>query len=151
MAARENADAMRAALNDQLRALEQLSNLSARERRDIIPPAMHVSLTAALCRAAERAGRRWRRGHAAGDRRSLVFDRPIGAQLARTRMAHARPDHQHREHCRAPRSQHRGAICRGFRAANAAFMVAASYTAEGTHGFDEVLERYKNELDFHAR
>jgi hypothetical protein len=29
MAARENADAMRAALNDQLRALEQLSNLSA--------------------------------------------------------------------------------------------------------------------------
>ena len=30
---------MRAALNEQLRALEQLSSLSARQRRDVIPPA----------------------------------------------------------------------------------------------------------------
>ena len=37
--ARESAEAMRTALNDQLRALEQLSSLSARERRDVTPPA----------------------------------------------------------------------------------------------------------------
>ena len=38
IATRESADAMRAALNEQLRALEQLSSLSARERRDVSPP-----------------------------------------------------------------------------------------------------------------
>jgi hypothetical protein len=39
MAARESAEAMRAALNEQLRALEQLSSLSSRERRlDVTPP-----------------------------------------------------------------------------------------------------------------
>ncbi|MET0651293.1 MAG: hypothetical protein ABWY63_02160, partial [Hyphomicrobiaceae bacterium] len=38
VAARESADAMRAALSDQLRALEQLSTLSSRERRDVTPP-----------------------------------------------------------------------------------------------------------------
>lgn len=39
MAARESADAMRSALNEQLRALEQLSTLSSRERRsDVTPP-----------------------------------------------------------------------------------------------------------------
>lgn len=39
MAARESAEAMRSALNEQLRALEQLSTLSSRERRsDVTPP-----------------------------------------------------------------------------------------------------------------
>ena len=38
VAARESADAMRMALSEQLRALEQLSTLSARQRRDVIPP-----------------------------------------------------------------------------------------------------------------
>jgi hypothetical protein len=38
VAARESAEAMRSALSDQLRALEQLSSLSARERRDVTPP-----------------------------------------------------------------------------------------------------------------
>jgi len=39
MAARESAEAMRSALNEQLRALEQLSSLSSRERRsDVTPP-----------------------------------------------------------------------------------------------------------------
>src|SRR5262249_189111 len=47
LAARENAEPMRAAPNAQLRAPEQLPSLPARERRDITPPARPVSLTAA--------------------------------------------------------------------------------------------------------
>ena len=38
IAARESADAMRMALSEQLRALEQLSTLSTRQRRDVIAP-----------------------------------------------------------------------------------------------------------------
>jgi hypothetical protein len=53
IAARESAEVMRASLNDQLRALEQLSSLSQRERRDVVPPApvppaRQVSRTAAF-------------------------------------------------------------------------------------------------------
>src|SRR5262245_56167611 len=51
--ARESAANMRHALSDQLRALEQLSSLSARERRDVTPPSpmpapASLSLTAAF-------------------------------------------------------------------------------------------------------
>jgi len=59
MAARESAEAMRSALNEQLRALEQLSTLSSRERRsDVTPPtaatttqAQPISLTNAYATA----------------------------------------------------------------------------------------------------
>ena len=46
---RESADAMRRALQDQLRALEQLSNLTSRtaHRRDVAPPLPSVSLSGA--------------------------------------------------------------------------------------------------------
>ena len=52
VAARESADAMRTALSDQLRALEQLSTLSARERRDVTPPGgASPAATAPRCRS----------------------------------------------------------------------------------------------------
>jgi hypothetical protein len=41
------------------------------------------------------------------------------------------------------------AIWSRFRAGQRGIMVRSIYTAEGRTAFDEVLERYKNELDFH--
>ncbi len=149
MAARENADAMRAALNDQLRALEQLSNLSARERRDIIPPAMTVSLTAAYA-AQQNAPPPLAPAslpQETGDRWSLtdLLSRASRDEDGTTRAAIINID----SIARALDPSTAAAIWSRFRAGQRGIMVRSIYTAEGRTAFDEVTERYKNEVDFH--
>jgi len=149
MAARENADAMRAALNDQLRALEQLSNLSARERRDIIPPAMHVSLTAAYAAQQSAPPPLAPPGlpPETGDRWSLT---DLLARASRDEDGTTRAQIINIESiARALDPSTAAAIWSRFRAGQRGIMVRSIYTAEGRTAFDEVLERYKNELDFH--
>jgi len=150
LAARENADAMRAALNDQLRALEQLSSLSARERRDIIPPTLHVSLTAAYAAqqsapptlpppglAAPETGERWSLTDLLA-RASRDEDGTTRAQIINIDSI-----------ARALDPSTAAAIWSRFRAGQRGIMVRSIYTADGRTAFDEVTERYKNELDFH--
>jgi hypothetical protein len=149
MAARENADAMRAALNDQLRALEQLSNLSARERRDIIPPAMPVSLTAAYA-AQQSAPPPLQSPHVApeaGDRWSLT---DLLARASRDEDGTPRASIINIDNiARALDPSTAAAIWSRFRAGQRGIMVRSIYTAEGRNAFDEVIERYKSEVDFH--
>jgi hypothetical protein len=149
MAARENADAMRAALNDQLQALEQLSNLSARERRDIIPPTMTVSLTAAYAAQQHAPPPLAPPGmpHETGDRWSLtdLLVRASRDEDGTTRAAIINID----SIARALDPSTAAAIWSRFRAGQRGIMVRSIYTAEGRTAFDEVTERYKNELDFH--
>jgi ABC-type transporter Mla subunit MlaD len=155
MATRESAETMRMALNEQLRALEQLSQLSTRERRDITPPASPpalpatpVSLTAAY--AAQNQGLapvvaqpslgdgsdRWSLGdllaRASRDedgtsRTSLIDLENIARALDPTTAA---------------------AIWSRFRAGQRGIMVRSIYTAEGRTTFDEVSERYGRDMDF---
>jgi hypothetical protein len=150
-AARENADAMRAALNDQLRALEQLSNLSARERRDIIPPAMPVSLTAAYAAQQNLSPPPPLAAPGmppeTGDRWSLtdLLARASRDEDGTTRAAIINID----SIARALDPSTAAAIWSRFRAGQRGIMVRSIYTAEGRTAFDEVTERYKNEVDFH--
>jgi hypothetical protein len=150
MAARENADAMRAALNDQLRALEQLSNLSARERRDIIPPpTVAVSLTAAYAAQQHVPPPLAPPGmpQETGDRWSLtdLLARASRDEDGTTRAAIIHID----SIARALDPSTAAAIWSRFRAGQRGIMVRSIYTAEGRSAFDEVTERYKNEVDFH--
>jgi ABC-type transporter Mla subunit MlaD len=149
MAARENADAMRAALNDQLRALEQLSNLSARERRDIIPPTMTVSLTAAYAAQQHAPPPLAPPGmpHESGDRWSLtdLLARASRDEDGTTRAAIINIE----SIARALDPSTAAAIWSRFRAGQRGIMVRSIYTADGRTAFDEVTERYKNEVDFH--
>jgi hypothetical protein len=149
MAARENADAMRAALNDQLRALEQLSSLSARERRDIIPPAMTVSLTAAYAAQQHAPPPLAAPGlpQETGDRWSLtdLLARASRDEDGTTRAAIINID----SIARALDPSTAAAIWSRFRAGQRGIMVRSIYTAEGRTAFDEVTERYKGEVDFH--
>ena len=107
---RESAETMRMALNDQLRALEQLSSLSARERRDVTPPGplapgAPLSLTAAYAAQAA-AGAAPVAGPAPRPRRALVARRSAGARLPRRRRHHARTPARHRGHLARTRSDH---------------------------------------------
>ena len=141
---RESAEAMRTALNDQLRALEQLSTLSARERRDVTPPAAArprcrcrstLSLTAAYAArssgdaasaAAARTGRR------TPTRRALVARRSAGARLARRRRHAARAAMLDIEGiARALDPTTASAIWSRFRAGQRGIMVRSIYTTRG--------------------
>jgi ABC-type transporter Mla subunit MlaD len=155
-AARESADAMRMALGEQLRALEQLSSLSARQRRDVVPPGplpagAPGSLTAAYAAQAAQAqpplpqpqlprmgaddGEGWSLAdllHRAsrdddGTERPLVVDMEAMARgLDPTTAA---------------------AIWSRFRSGQRGIMVRSIYTAEGKTAFDDVSERYKTDMD----
>jgi ABC-type transporter Mla subunit MlaD len=152
IATRESADAMRAALNEQLRALEQLSSLSARERRDVTPPApLPASAPAALTAGypaqsgappppppmqAESGGERWSLGDLLarasrddeGHTRAFVLDiEGIAGALDPTTAS---------------------AIWSRFRAGQRGIMVRSIYTADGRASFDEVSERYGRDVDF---
>src|SRR5262245_14809666 len=149
LAARENAEAMRAALNDQLRALEQLSSLSARERRDIIPPTISVSLTAAYAAQQSAPPTLAPPGLApeTGDRWSLT---DLLARASRDEDGTTRVQIINIESiARALDPSTAAAIWSRFRAGQRGIMVRSIYTADGRTAFDEVTERYKNELDFH--
>jgi hypothetical protein len=152
IATRESADAMRTALNEQLRALEQLSSLSARERRDVIPPipppvgappslpagyaAPLGAPAAAPALAADSGGERWSLGDLLarasrdddGVARAPVLDlQGIAGALDPTTAS---------------------AIWSRFRAGQRGIMVRSIYTADGRSSFDQVSERYGRDADF---
>jgi ABC-type transporter Mla subunit MlaD len=144
--ARETAESMRHALSDQLRALEQLSSLSARERREVsppgpLPPASPISLTAAF--AAQRGdapppapvgleggGDRWSLGDLlarASREDSSINIASIAKALDATTAA---------------------AIWSRFRAGQRGIMVRSIYTNDGRLLFDDITSRYKSDTDF---
>ena len=160
VAARESADAMRTALNDQLRALEQLSSLSARERRDVTPPArcrMPPQQPQHACRSRPPtpqqrsahlpAASRWGRAGDDGERWSL------GDLLARASRdedgTQRAPIINIESIARALDPTTASAIWSRFRAGQRGIMVRSIYTTEGRATFDEVSERYKTDVDFH--
>jgi hypothetical protein len=144
-AARESAEHMRGALSDQLRALEQLSSMSARERRDVTPPdpivpsPPPVSLTAAF--AAQRTepslpvpindgGEGWTLGDLLA--RASREDSAINiASIAR-----------------ALDPTTASAIWSRFRAGQRGIMVRSIYTNDGRALFDEISARYRTDTDF---
>ncbi len=142
--ARESAENMRHALSDQLRALEQLSSLSARERRDVSPPgpmpvSAPVSLTAAF--AAQRGGPqqlpmaadtsdRW----TLGDLLSRASREDSAINIASI--------------ARALDPTTASAIWSRFRAGQRGIMVRSIYTNDGRALFDEITARYKTDVDF---
>jgi ABC-type transporter Mla subunit MlaD len=147
--ARETAESMRGALMDQLRALEQLSSLSARERRDITPPAPMaaaplptsgpVSLTAAFHAQRETSdhlpvpadgSERWSLGDLlarASREDSAINIASIASALDPTTAS---------------------AIWSRFRAGQRGIMVRSIYTNDGRGLFDEISARYKTDVDF---
>jgi ABC-type transporter Mla subunit MlaD len=148
-AARESAESMRSALSDQLRALEQLSSLSARERRDVTPPTplpqtAPVSLTAAF--AAQRGeqvqnpnlpipvapdgGDRW----TLGDLLARASREDGGINIASI--------------SRALDPTTASAIWSRFRAGQRGIMVRSIYTSEGRTLFDDISARYRSDTDF---
>ena len=144
VAARESAESMRGALSDQLRALEHLSSLSARERRDVTPPdpimpSPPVSLTAAF--AAQRTepslpvplndgGEGWTLGDLLA--RASREDSAINiASIAR-----------------ALDPTTASAIWSRFRAGQRGIMVRSIYTNDGRALFDEISARYRTDTDF---
>ena len=149
---RESAEAMRAALNDQLRALEQLSSLTARERRDGMPPnplapGAPLSLTAGYAAQAgvQQApmqappgdtGERWSLGDLLA-RASRDDDGTVRAPMLDIEGI-----------ARAVDPTTASAIWSRFRAGQRGIMVRSIYTAEGRASFDEVTERYGRDMDF---
>jgi ABC-type transporter Mla subunit MlaD len=150
---RESAETMRTALNDQLRALEQLSSLSARERRDVTPPGplapgAPLSLTAAYAAQAAAApppplqapppdhGERWSLGDLLA-RASRDDDGTTRAPLLDIEGI-----------ARALDPTTASAIWSRFRAGQRGIMVRSIYTAEGRSSFDDVTERYGRDMDF---
>ena len=148
-AARASAESMRSALSDQMRALEQLNSLSARERRAVTPPsplppaAAPVSLSAAyhdaqrgaepalpVALAADNGADRWSLGdlltRASREESALNI-----ANMARALDATAA-----------------SAIWSRFRAGQRGIMVRSIYTSEGRTLFDETSARYRQDVDF---
>jgi ABC-type transporter Mla subunit MlaD len=148
-AARESADAMRAAVTDQLRALEQLSSLSARERQDMAQAGGGapgpVSLTAAYA-GTQSSGQLVPAGDGGGgwslgdllDRASHEDDGSMrGGPAINIDVI-----------SRALDATTASAIWSRFRAGQRGIMVRSIYTAEGRATFDELSERYKVEPGF---
>jgi ABC-type transporter Mla subunit MlaD len=151
---RESAEAMRSALNDQLRALEQLSSLAARERAapfqpSPLAPGAPLSLSSAY--AAQAAGvppppppmqppvdasERWSLGDLLA-RASRDDDGTVRAPML---------DIEAIAHAIDPTTA--SAIWSRFRAGQRGIMVRSIYTAEGRASFDEVTERYGRDADF---
>ena len=146
-AARESAESMRGALSDQLRALEQLSSLSARERRDVTPPnplpqTAPVSLTANY--AAQRNDQspnlpvplsadgadRW----TLGDLLARASREDGGINIASI--------------SRALDPTTASAIWSRFRAGQRGIMVRSIYTNDGRTLFDDISARYRSDTDF---
>jgi len=148
---RESAEAMRSALNEQLRALEQLSTLTARERRDISPPGhlpagSPVSLTAAF--AAQPGGPQLNGPESAPSERWSLTDLLSRASRDEDGTVRA-PNIDIASIARALDPTTASAIWSRFRAGQRGIMVRSIYTAEGRTTFDEISERYKTDADFH--
>jgi hypothetical protein len=147
--ARESAENMRHALSDQLRALEQLSSLTARERREVTPPGplpagAPVSLTAAF--AAQR-------GEPVGMPVSLEIgggggsDRwSLGDLLARASREDSAINLVSIAKALDPTTA--SAIWSRFRSGQRGIMVRSIYTNEGRVLFDDITSRYQSDTDF---
>ena len=143
-AARESAQNMRGALNDQLRALEHLTSLSARERRDITPPepimpASPVSLSAAF--AAQRTEPNLPVPLSNGDDRWS-----LGDLLARASREDSAINIANIARALDPTTA--AAIWSRFRTGQRGIMVRSIYTNEGRPLFDEISARYRTDMDF---
>ena len=147
-----------AALNEQLRALEQLSSLSARERRDVQPagPAA-ASARRRRCTAAmpprparRRRPRRCRPTTAASAGRWAICS---PAPRATTTALPARPCSTLQGIAGALDPTTASAIWSRFRAGQRGIMVRCIYTAEGRASFDEVTRalRPRHGLPPHRR
>jgi hypothetical protein len=147
-AARESAEGMRSALSDQLRALEQLNSLSARERRDVtppgpLPPGSQVSLTAAL-REAQRGAEHSMPVALAADNGADRWS--LGDLL--TRASREESALNIANMARALDATAASAIWSRFRAGQRGIMVRSIYTSEGRTLFDETSARYRQDVDF---
>jgi ABC-type transporter Mla subunit MlaD len=155
IATRESAEAMRMALNEQLRALEQLSALASRDRREVaVPPGQAeapLSLTAAYAAQGHGQGPPQvlppsLQGLAAGGAEERWS---LGDLLARaSRDEDGRPGIDLESIARALDPSTASAIWSRFRAGQRGIMVRSIYTAEGRATFDEVSERYGRDMDF---
>lgn len=174
---RESSDAVRRALGDQLRALEELSNLTAREasRRDAMPPARPIaggaltpipekprSLNSLTSTLAGEIGQRQRQpGMPAGSQDGRE-NWSLGDLLAR---ASREEDAGHRQPAPPPAAPQQApldidmiaraldpatasAIWSRFRAGQRGVMVRSIYTNEGRMVFDEVTRRYRSDGSF---
>jgi ABC-type transporter Mla subunit MlaD len=157
---RESADAMRTALNDQLRALEQLSTLTARERRDVTPPSplapgAPLSLTATY---AAQAGMQQPMHQPMQQPPSQMPPADNGERWSLGDLL-ARASHDEDGTVHAPMLDIEGiarsvdpttasAIWSRFRAGQRGIMVRSIYTAEGRASFDEITERYGRDVAF---
>jgi hypothetical protein len=153
VAARESADAMRAALSDQLRALEQLSSLSARERRDVTPPGggplphgNALSLTAAY--AQQQGVQLPATTQGGGDNGWSLGDLLDRASQDDDGTHRAGPSINTEVISRALDATTASAIWSRFRSGQRGIMVRSIYTAEGRATFDETSERYKSDPPF---
>ena len=152
---RESAEAMRSALNDQLRALEQLSSLAARERSATyapspLAPGAPLSLSGAYAAQAggvpppppppqvlpPEASERWSLGDLLA-RASRDDDGTVRAPMLDIEAIAGALD---------PTTA--SAIWSRFRAGQRGIMVRSIYTTEGRSSFDEVTERYGRDGDF---
>jgi ABC-type transporter Mla subunit MlaD len=151
VANRESAEVMRSALNDQLRALEQLSSLAARERGPALPPsplAPGAPLSLSGAYVAQAAGPPPHRDIPAdgSDRWSLG---DLLARASRDDDGTVRaPMLDIEAIARAIDPTTASAIWSRFRAGQRGIMVRSIYTAEGRTSFDEVTERYGRDADF---
>ena len=162
---RESAEAMRTALNDQLRALEQLSTpdgprtprrhaarragarLAVVARRQLCGAGRRPATDAASARSRHAApAAAAPTGPARRQRRALVARRSAGARLPRRgRHVHA-PMLDIEGIARAVDPTTASAIWSRFRAGQRGIMVRSIYTAEGRASFDEVTERYGRDV-----
>ena len=154
-AARESTDGMRRVLQEQIRALDRLSNLSNREvqRRDVTPPVRGALASPYGSQAsggpAPMAQNRW----------------SLGDLLARA-SADGMPNQNSQAYDEGPNSAAGGApinleviasaldpdtaaaLWSRYRAGQRGIMVRSLYSAEGRNTFDEVVRRYASEPDF---
>ena len=142
--ARESAENMRHALSDQLRALEQLSSLSARERRDVTPPGSHAGQPLP-CRSPRPSRRSARTSSCPW--RSTPRDRwSLGDLLARASREDSAINIASIARALDPTTA--SAIWSRFRAGQRGIMVRSIYTNDGRALFDEISARYKTDVDF---
>ena len=172
---RESSDAVRRSLGDQLRALEELSHITAREasRRDAMPPVSPVSggaltpisdkprsLNSLTSTLANEMGHRQR--HSGLPQQDSRENWSLGDLLAR---ASRDEDAGHRPTTPAASASERApldidmiaraldqatasAIWSRFRAGQRGVMVRSIYSNEGRTAFDEVTRRYRSDGSF---
>lgn len=173
-ATRASAEAMRKSLQEQLRALEQLSSLSSREaaQRDIVPPqplpapsgqSNRASSSRAITSVTQSFTNELNRSRAASAPEAPPAARPAGGETERENwslgdlLARASADDETgavsgpinvQLIARALDATTASAIWSRFRSGQRGIMVRSIYTTEGRAAFDSVQRRYRVEDDF---